>query len=538
MFDQIFQIGIKLLYTGVLVLVASACMYEAWRVWGEKTLYLAPFRYERDGQALEQAGVNFARRVSQGLRRIQFIHSGGPLGAGIDKRAGGDETRQDEPLASTDLFGRGGDDPLVKLRNDPFASVEFQAYGINIVTLLRTLNSWIKQSNEIVGDVSEYGGVIEVHARIRGGLRRELAPGQDLSWTTTTTKIETASFEFACRIYRILTAQEYRTRGYPGYAEVPDTEFCVYTRALEAFQLYRAGVARIAPKQETDEQISQAMTLVGGLESSDFPYAHRLAGYIYLEKENPTEAKTSFEKYRDLLAQRGQDDKAVEKLIASLEVAPDLRRGAAARNERWVRPLQAGTSVSSTTTTAGTICCFVRDREGVSYLLTVDHVLGDRVGDVVVQPGLFDGGNRQSDRVGKVFRTLSGADTGGRVGAAIARLDKEEFATEVPGVGPFNGIAENIPVGSKVIVVGRSAGRVEGTVEAVEMSVTIRTAKGNVRFENLIMTTGITQGGDSGAPVFLEDGRLIGMVYAGSQTVTMVMPIKPVLDAFQVTLIQ
>jgi hypothetical protein len=55
--------------------------------------------------------------------------------------------------------------------------------------------------------------------------------------------------------------------------------------------------------------------------------------------------------------------------------------------------------------------------------------------------------------------------------------------------------------------------------------------------EGVIETTSISGAGDSGAPVVTEDGKLVGMVYAGSGTTSIVIPIGPILDALDVELV-
>ena len=57
-------------------------------------------------------------------------------------------------------------------------------------------------------------------------------------------------------------------------------------------------------------------------------------------------------------------------------------------------------------------------------------------------------------------------------------------------------------------------------------------------FEGLIETENISGPGDSGAPVLTEDNKLVGMVIAGTPTTTIVMPIKAILGALDVELLQ
>jgi hypothetical protein len=45
-----------------------------------------------------------------------------------------------------------------------------------------------------------------------------------------------------------------------------------------------------------------------------------------------------------------------------------------------------------------------------------------------------------------------------------------------------------------------------------------------------------TSGGDGGAPVLTEDNKLAGIVFAGSDQVTLILPIRAVLESLDVTL--
>lgn len=53
----------------------------------------------------------------------------------------------------------------------------------------------------------------------------------------------------------------------------------------------------------------------------------------------------------------------------------------------------------------------------------------------------------------------------------------------------------------------------------------------------MIETSPISAPGDVGAPVVNDGKELVGFVYAGSESSTLVMPIQPVLDLLGVRLV-
>ena len=170
-------------------------------------------------------------------------------------------------------------------------------------------------------------------------------------------------------------------------------------------------------------------------------------------------------------------------------------------------------------------------------MLSADHALIGRTGTTVMQPGSADGG-QDDGAVGTIARTISPVQSNGMVGAAITLLrDDVQVRNTVPVVGPITGIAERVDVGTKVAACGRTSRRSDARVTGIGM-VTIYGEEGPVELTNMIMTSALSQAGDSGASVLTEDGRLVGYVYAGSNESTIVMPIKPVLDAVDVALLQ
>lgn len=205
------------------------------------------------------------------------------------------------------------------------------------------------------------------------------------------------------------------------------------------------------------------------------------------------------------------------------------------------RPVQPGVSISSTASSVGTLCCIVRDAEGTRYLLSADIVFLGTPGTPIVQPGSFDGGSAADAIAVLSRRVLLQPDQENATSGAIASLNPNvEVSSEVVGLGRFRGTTSDVQPGDTLRLVGRGAGIIEVMVERLNASVSMAgLAEGNVRLVGLIETTRTPrEGGDAGAPVLTKDGKLVGIVYGGSQTAYLIMPIERILGALGVDLVQ
>jgi len=173
---------------------------------------------------------------------------------------------------------------------------------------------------------------------------------------------------------------------------------------------------------------------------------------------------------------------------------------------------------------------------GRRYALTAAHVVADDVGSPVIQPAALDGGSTL-DRIGLVSRKLGvGTEHPSEAAAALIELAEDVKAENVlPGrgvIGPPTGAP--VELGAKVSVIARS-GLKQAVLQAIAVDMQIHVGAGRpTMFRNLILTSPVSEPGDSGAPVVTEDNKLIGFVFAGSQTATLVMPIAPILEALGV----
>lgn len=248
--------------------------------------------------------------------------------------------------------------------------------------------------------------------------------------------------------------------------------------------------------------------------------------------------------------------------------------------DRW-RPAPPGVSMGHYQITTGTFGAVVRDRaSGAQLILSNNHVLANSneasPGDPILQPGTADGGTVQNDLIARLERfcpiefntepgTCSLAGTYARLGnwlaklagsdhrlevrvyrpqavnlvdAAVARpLEADWISAEILGIGPVSGTLP-AALGMPVRKSGRTTGLTTGEIIVLDATVTVNYGPGRAAsFENQIITTPMSQGGDSGSLlVHAAENKAVGLLYAGSSQSTIHNPIQAVLDCLEVDL--
>lgn len=248
--------------------------------------------------------------------------------------------------------------------------------------------------------------------------------------------------------------------------------------------------------------------------------------------------------------------------------------------DRW-RPAPPGVSLGHYQITTGTFGAVVRDRaSGIRLILSNNHVLANSnaasPGDPILQPGTADGGTVQNDMLARLerfcpidFNTEPGtcglANAYARLGnwlagltgsqhrlevwitrpqainlvdAAVARpLEDDWISDEILSIGRVSGTAP-AALGMPVRKSGRTTGYTSGEITVLEATVTVSYGPGRAAmFENQIITTPMSQGGDSGSLlVHGVENRAVGLLFAGSTQSTIHNPIQAVLDCLEVDL--
>lgn len=220
-------------------------------------------------------------------------------------------------------------------------------------------------------------------------------------------------------------------------------------------------------------------------------------------------------------------------------------------------------------------------KDGELYILTNNHVAANsndaEIGDMILQPGAYDGGNTSENRIGALadFIPISfSEDTPptpcpvgqgleailnwllgllGRqtriiayqagenlIDAAIVKPDAIDdiipriLKAENEYITP-TGITE-ASLGMIICKAGRTTGYTESTVQGIGATVDVNYGAGKVaRFKNQIIAGAMSQGGDSGSGV-LEKAtkKAVGLLFAGSDTTTVLNRIQDVCEELEI----
>jgi hypothetical protein len=215
----------------------------------------------------------------------------------------------------------------------------------------------------------------------------------------------------------------------------------------------------------------------------------------------------------------------------------------------YPRPAYIGVSTGHPNITAGTIGCRVKKTDGATtyyYALSNNHVYADEnrasLGDNVLQPGPYDGGQNPRDAIGALaaFQQITFSRfASNQIDAAIALCPSEMLGKSTPADGYGIPDSATVPasVGLAVQKHGRTTGLTTGQVYAVNATVNVGYDSGTARFINQIVITPGTfsAGGDSGSLIVTKDGENpVGLLFAGSSSFTVANPIDLVLSHFGV----
>ncbi|MDJ0864782.1 MAG: CARDB domain-containing protein [Myxococcota bacterium] len=248
-------------------------------------------------------------------------------------------------------------------------------------------------------------------------------------------------------------------------------------------------------------------------------------------------------------------------------------------DERWPLPVPTGVSVGHPSISAGTIAARVTD--GVDVLaLSNNHVLAASnqalIGDAVIQPGSFDGGSLAAgDEIGTLFDFepivfcdlifgLPLCSQPNFIDAAVALSSPGQlgFATPTGEHGSEAGYGAPSPIlhaaygdpsllgdedlgqlqNLAVQKYGRTTGQTTGVIDTIGLSSLVcydELCTLIAQFDDQLAITGPFSGpGDSGSLVVTDDAAAqpVGLLFAGSETQSILSRIDLVLDRFGVTI--
>ena len=228
------------------------------------------------------------------------------------------------------------------------------------------------------------------------------------------------------------------------------------------------------------------------------------------------------------------------------------------------RPAPGGVSIGHYAITAGTLGGVVK-KNGVRMILSNNHVLANsnnaKVGDAIYQPGPYDNGTVM-DKIAtldafvpikfegnsdgcnpfskllnvtkKLFCKLSGR--------AFLKTNKVDCALARPVVDAdvSNELLELCtPIGYGATDIGqtdRKSGRTTAVTESMVIGTDAEVSVGYgynlvAVFEDQLIYGPMSQGGDSGSELVSSNNRIVGLLFAGSDTITIANKIGNVIEA-------
>lgn len=244
-----------------------------------------------------------------------------------------------------------------------------------------------------------------------------------------------------------------------------------------------------------------------------------------------------------------------------------------------LRPALGGCSIGHYQVSAGTLGCLVKKGD-VIYILSNNHVLANSnnasLGDIILQPGSYDGGLEPLDRIAQLsdfvpisFEEANGGTScnytkiiinclnslsqlmGSRTRLRAFRLQQAENKTdcaiampfnvndvknEILQIGVINGVKDG-ELGMSVKKSGRTTGLTTGIIQQIDVTSQVSYGTNKMAiFSDQLMAGAMSQGGDSGSAVLDDDNNLIGLLFAGSESTTIINRISNVFDSLGVSL--
>lgn len=241
------------------------------------------------------------------------------------------------------------------------------------------------------------------------------------------------------------------------------------------------------------------------------------------------------------------------------------------------RPAPGGVSIGHRDITAGTLGCLVK-KDGHTVILSNNHVLANsnaaEIGDPILQPGPYDGGRFPEDHIANLehfipinitgfpsdcpiatgtanflnsiarlfgssvqLQAIDHQATENLVDAAIARpLNPDDVKNEIIEIGTIQGAVEG-QLGMAIKKSGRTTGFTTGEIQQVDVTANVQYGQGQIaQFTDQLMAGAMSQGGDSGSAILDDNNNLVGLLFAGSDTSTIMNRIQNVFSELGVSL--
>lgn len=272
-------------------------------------------------------------------------------------------------------------------------------------------------------------------------------------------------------------------------------------------------------------------------------------GYKVIDGKKSSHLSIVFSVFKKVAVKNLRKRDVVPKFIDDIPtdvVETGTIRALKARTERW-RPCPGGCSIGHELITAGTLGCLVK-REGELFILSNNHVLANSnlatIGDQILQPGDYDGGKLTQDMIARLtdFVPIEFIGAEGCSGQFLPKflrpkpLENLVDAAIAAPIGGYVSVAKEIleigiPEGLQTYPAlnlaiqksGRTTELTQGAIEQIDVTVQVQYGEGKIAiFTDQIMAGEMCSGGDSGSAVLDMDRNLVGLLFAGSDTSTVI----------------
>lgn len=217
---------------------------------------------------------------------------------------------------------------------------------------------------------------------------------------------------------------------------------------------------------------------------------------------------------------------------------------------RKTRPVAGGNSTGHLWITAGTLGGWFKDSSDEIVGLSNNHVLaadnrGKKYdpktgrGHWTIQPGKYDNGKWRQNRIGQLKDYVPLQKNNNYQDSAICRLDDEDIADlQIAEVGYINDFNLKPKVNQRIKKVGRTTGKTTGKIIAVNATVRVYYDNGVREFEDQIIADNLSRGGDSGSLLLDESNNVLGLLFAGSTSMTVYNKICYIKDRYELSIIK
>lgn len=148
-----------------------------------------------------------------------------------------------------------------------------------------------------------------------------------------------------------------------------------------------------------------------------------------------------------------------------------------------------------------------------------------KIGDHIYQPGPHDGGSYK-DRIATLhqFKPIK-KGVANKEDSAIAIINGK-ISDKIKKIGKPVGFNLKPRINQKVMKSGRTTGYTKGKIIGTNATIFVSYDMGTIKFKNQIITSYMSEGGDSGSLLIDGNKRVVGLLFAGSDTMTVHNPIK------------